>query len=1248
VPGKVHLICNAHLDPVWLWEWPEGAAEALSTFRAAAELCREFPGFIFNHNEAILYRWVEDYEPALFFELQRLVKDKKWHIMGGWHLQPDCNLPSGESFVRQIMLGRRYFRDRFGVEPRTAVNLDPFGHSRGLVQILVKSGFDSYLFCRPGPPDLSLPGDAFVWVGFDGSEILAYRASAHYNSRRGEARKKLEAWVLSHQDQEVSALLWGVGNHGGGPARQDLQDLARFMEENGGTTAVHSTPDDFFTDLAPVKADLPRHAGDLNPWAVGCYTSMARVKHKHRLLENELFSAEKMAAGAFAQKLMPYPLTELREAQADLAFGEFHDILPGSAVPAGEEGALRLLDHGLELCSRVKARAFFALAAGETRAAEGEVPVFVYNPHPYRLTGPVECELQPAEPNEQGGYLLPRVFSGGVELPAQPEQEQSTLSPEWRKKVVFRAVLEPGRMNRFQCRLEKVSAKPAPAQGAPNAPVQVRTSWGEVMVNSGTGLVDAMKLGSESFLMRNAFQPQVMRDNADSWGQGVRRFQEEAGRFRLLPAARAAWLSGAERGPARPVRIIEDGPVRTVVEAVLAYSRSTIIQRYKVAKMDPELEVEIRVQWNEKDSLLKLRVPTPFADAVCLGQTAFGVEEIASNGDESAAQKWAAVVSAGNKLALTVINDRTHGLDFSGGVLRLSLLRAPAYAADAAPERPLRVVDRFVPRQDQGEHVFRFWVSAGPAPERLAAVDREALARNEAPYPLSYFPPGLGPKPQPAIVLGDGAVQMTAFKKAEDGDDLIIRLHEPSGLPRSTTLSLPWAGAAHDVSLRGFEVKTLRFERHSGRFIETDLLERATAVPAQDPREDTHKNMAASQKVSLVLVGIGGMGACYLDELLPRMSAGRFKLVGVVDPFPRQSPHFEELQERGIPVYETLEKFYLDDKADLAVISSPIHRHCPQTLLALSQGSHVLCEKPAAAVIQDVRSMIRACAETGRFAAVGYQWSFSAVIQQVKADILSGVYGRAKRLRCLYLWPRDESYYRRNAWAGRIRTDEGEWVLDSPANNAMAHDLHNMLYILGESVDRSAHPVRVKAELYRANSIQNYDTAAARIMTDSGAEVLVYFSHASAEDIGPVFSFEFEKGEILGNGRGGSFKGLLKDGQVKDYGSPGEEPFKKLWACLDAVRSQAPLPCGVEAAASQTLCINGFQESMPAIVDFPRLLLHREHSDGTRQLSVQGLEETFVQCYQEGLLPSERGVGWAKPGKDVSLEGYQKYPADKL
>ena len=227
---RIHLICNAHLDPVWQWEWEEGAAEALSTFRVAARLCEEYGDFVFNHNEAILYQWVEEYEPALFEKIQQLVAAGKWHIMGGTYLQPDCNMPSGEGQIRQILAGRRYFMDKFGVRPTTSVNFDAFGHSRGQVQILKKCGYDSTIFGRPFPSFVELPGEEFRWVGYDGSEIMG-RRFVGYNSFLGKATEKIQKYIDKCPEDDFTLCLWGVGNHGGGPSKKDLEDIARLQKE---------------------------------------------------------------------------------------------------------------------------------------------------------------------------------------------------------------------------------------------------------------------------------------------------------------------------------------------------------------------------------------------------------------------------------------------------------------------------------------------------------------------------------------------------------------------------------------------------------------------------------------------------------------------------------------------------------------------------------------------------------------------------------------------------------------------------------------------------------------------------------------------------------------------------------------------------------------------------------------------------------------------------------------------------------
>ncbi|MCK5463586.1 MAG: hypothetical protein KAI95_11245, partial [Bacteroidales bacterium] len=182
-----------------------------------------------------------EYEPALFKRIQDLVAEGKWHIMGGWYLQPDGNLPSGESFVRQILLGRNYFEDKFKVRPTTAINFDPFGHSRGLVQIMAKSGYDSYIFCRPA--DYNKVSSNFIWKGYDGSEIIGLKSLTHYNSPLGKAAEKIRNVMEEHPDVSPLLILWGVGNHGGGPSRIDLQEISELIEKKRDVNITHSKPE---------------------------------------------------------------------------------------------------------------------------------------------------------------------------------------------------------------------------------------------------------------------------------------------------------------------------------------------------------------------------------------------------------------------------------------------------------------------------------------------------------------------------------------------------------------------------------------------------------------------------------------------------------------------------------------------------------------------------------------------------------------------------------------------------------------------------------------------------------------------------------------------------------------------------------------------------------------------------------------------------------------------------------------------
>jgi alpha-mannosidase len=822
------LVCNAHLDPVWLWEWEEGLAETLSTFRTAARFCDEYDEFVFCHNEAVLYKWVEIYEHDLFEKIRNLIKKGRWHIMGGWFLQPDCNLPAGESFVRQILVGKKYFMDKFGVEPKTAINFDPFGHSRGLVQILKKSGYASYLFCRPDAEWLKLPADDFIWVGYDGSEIMTHRAGMHYNSERGKAREKVEKWLAENSDRETGLLLWGIGNHGGGPSREDLEQLRKVIEENSDRDIRHVTPEMYFNVLSDKRNSLQPHEGELNPWAVGCYTSMHRVKQKHRRLENMYYSTEKMLIHAAMNGLLEYPRAQLAEAMEDLIFCEFHDILPGSSIQEVETFALRMLDHGLEIVERLRARAFFALLRGEPPAEDGEYPLFVYNPHPFTVEEAVVFEFQSPEPNFNSDvFWLPQMSDAdGSIIPSQVEQESSSISNDHRKRVAFRTMLEPGRMHRFSCKIEEVKKRPK-IQDTTRNPLAFRSDCREVVVNPETGFIDAYRINGIDFLKSNSFRLMVMEDDADPWGMRVRAFRDEKGVFRQMNPDKSAGFAGVSGSNLEPVRIIEDGPVRTIVEALFEYEHSFACMRYKIPKQSSEVEAEIRVYWNEKDAMLKLSIPTVFKGGRCLGQVAYGVEEYERLGEELPAQKWVGVISEDGKHGLTVTNDGTYGFDFAKGELRMSLLRSAAYAGHPVEgKKHIVPQDRFTPRIDQGEHAFRFWLQGGNASERLERIDREALVKNEQPMALVCYPQGKGDKPLPSISLSDDVVQMTALKMAEENDWIIIRLFNPTGEERQTEVRIPCFNLTIPVSLSRYEIKTLSVDRETRKVFEVDLRER--------------------------------------------------------------------------------------------------------------------------------------------------------------------------------------------------------------------------------------------------------------------------------------------------------------------------------------------------------------------------------------------------------------------------------------
>lgn len=828
---NLHLICNAHIDPVWMWEVEEGVAETLSTFRVAADFCENYDGFIFCHNEAMLYEWVEKNDAELFERIRRLVKAGKWHIMGGWYLQPDCNIPSGESFVRQILAGKYYFIDKFGVEPHTAINFDAFGHSRGLVDILKKAGYDSYIFCRPEPDMLELPGEQFNWVGFDGSKIACSRAYNSYESHRGEADEKIKGWMEKNRGAKVGMVLWGIGDHGGGPSRIDLEKIEALGKSEKEFKLIHSTPEKYFDELEKAET-LPDYSGLMNPRYTGCYTTMSRIKHIHRQLENELYMTEKMAAHALMAGVSDYPADAIARATKDLLWLEFHDILPGSSVEPVGKYAEAVAGHGLIELRQEKIKAFLALCSDRKKAEDGEIPVFVYNPHPYEVKEVVEVEYNLPDQNKNRElYSVPHVYQGGKEIPSQREHEMSNFNVDWRIKSVFEATLPAGAMSRYDIKI-KLEKNPAPIAQPTGDKYVFDNGEMSVTINMNTGLVDGFKVGGKDVLYKNSLAPLAIKDDENSWAHKEKSFRNVAGEFTLMNADEAAKFSGIIDGSTpRPVRIIEEGDVRVIAEALFKYEHSFIARRYILPRRGKSFTVAEKVYWNEKMTMLKLSMKTVAATKF-VGQTAYGSEHLLINGDEMVSHKWN-IVSDG-KIALSVINDGTYGSDFYGDEYRVTLLRSPGYSAgksDFSVRKPyIMEQDRFSPFIDQGEHDYKFVIGGGDEKERFESIEREAGAFSEAPMALSFFPTGCDKTKEntikPFAALSDGVITLAVFKKAEKSDDSVIRLFNPTRDPRKTTLTLPAIDFKEEFTLGSYEIKTISMNLKTKKVKEVDLMER--------------------------------------------------------------------------------------------------------------------------------------------------------------------------------------------------------------------------------------------------------------------------------------------------------------------------------------------------------------------------------------------------------------------------------------
>ncbi len=792
---KVHLICNAHIDPIWQWDWQEGVSAVISTFKSAVNLAKDFD-YIFCHNEVTVYKYVEEYAPELFEEIKKLVKCGKWHIMGGWYLQPDCTMPSGESFVRQIKVGQRYFKEKFGIVPTTAINFDPFGHTRGLVQIISKCGQDSYLFMRPFPNQLELESEQFIWVGFDGSEIKANRTTV-YNSPLGHSVDKIKK-DINKLDYPVIASLWGVGNHGGGPSRSDLKQISEFIGKSKDMEIFHSTPERFFSEIEPTyKVEKSLYTS-----MPGCYITMSRLKRLHIELENKLYFAEKICSAAAINGLMDYPAETLASANEDLLNGEFHDVLPGTVIKSGEENGIMILHHGLLDAEKMITRAFFAMLSVEAPASEGEYPVFAFNPHPYEYDTDIECEFMLADQNfDTEATSFVKVYDEKNNLlTSQVIKEESNINVDWRKRIIFPAKCKPMSMNRFRFEVD---------YGKQDKRIKedyvVKDDRKYIEIDRETGLLKSFCIDGKEYI-HNAFQPVSFDDNADPWAmseQQLKGIGENPESFVLSKKPQGVF------GGLKSIEVIENGDVFLGIEAFFEKENSKIQVKYKVYKNRDFVDVDVTVFWQDIDKVLRLAIPLK-TEGKLIGQTAFGTDELFMDGRENVSHRFLAIDKGGECIA--VFNNCTYGSMFSNNTLYISLLRGAAYCTHPIPDRQLVPENRYIKRIDQCEHTYSFRIASAKREE----LERMALEFNQRPFVQNVFP--IASKPQKelkSLVIANKNIVLVSMKKSVEEDGYILRLFNNSENSTRTIITLNNVKA--DLSFGKFEVKTVIY---NGNFTE--------------------------------------------------------------------------------------------------------------------------------------------------------------------------------------------------------------------------------------------------------------------------------------------------------------------------------------------------------------------------------------------------------------------------------------------